>query len=376
MFNDEGVLLKVTQHFFQKGLIVLAFWFGRRQVQRFTKKQPSKKSCEEVFFRVIRDPNHDFKPANPLWLVEAAEWATSGVPPEHQPPECPLLTKFKEDVHERGFHVEPGRAARDALFMLDPEMAYLNHGSFGAAFRLAAEVQAWYQAQIEREPVHYFEGMQLAAISMAKAELSRFICARPRDVVAVSNATSAAAVVMASVPLGPGDFLLCTTMTYAAVANALARTAERAGAGLIVVELDLYTLLAGDGAIAARFRAALAAVPRGRVRLAVVDHIGSNPPIEFPLPAIIAACRAAGAKVLVDGAHALGAVPLDVPALGADYYTSNCHKWLCTPKAAAFLWAAPAEQAVLVPRVTSHGYRVGFQGEFLWAGTTDETAWL
>ncbi len=83
------------------------------------------------------------------------------------------------------------------------------------------------------------------------------------------------------------------------VANALARTAERAGAGLLVVELDLDTLLAGGAAVAARFRAALAAAPRGRVRLAVVDHIGSNPPVEFPLREIIPACRAAGAK----GAH-------------------------------------------------------------------------
>lgn len=80
------------------------------------------------------------------------------------------------------------------------------------------------------------------------------------------------------------------------VANVMARAAERAGAGLVVVDMDLDTLLAGDNAITARFRAALAAVPRGRVRLAVVDHIGSNPPVEFPLPAIIAACHAAGAK--------------------------------------------------------------------------------
>lgn len=80
------------------------------------------------------------------------------------------------------------------------------------------------------------------------------------------------------------------------MANALARTAERAGAGLVIVDLDLDTLLAGAEAIVARFRAALQGAPCGRVRLAVVDHIGSNPPFEFPLPALIAACRDAGAK--------------------------------------------------------------------------------
>ena len=60
--------------------------------------------------------------------------------------------------------------------------------------------------------------------------------------------------------------------------------------------------------------------------------------------------------VMVDGAHAVGAMPLDVPALRAHFYTSNLHKWHCTAKPSAFLWVAPAEQQHLVPPVTSHGY--------------------
>lgn len=95
------------------------------------------------------------------------------------------------------------------------------------------------------------------------------------------------------------------------------------------------------------------------MRLAVIDHIVSLTPAHLPVAALCALCAAAGAASLVDGAHAVGAVPLDIPSLGCHYYTSNLHKWMCTPKGAAFLWAAPAAQQAqrgLLPLVTSHGY--------------------
>lgn len=77
----------------------------------------------------------------------------------------------------------------------------------------------------------------------------------------------------------------------------------------------------------------------------------------------------AGCKTLVDGAHALGSLPaLDVPSLGATYYTANLHKWVCAPKGAAFLWAERGAQAGLRPPVVSHGYGQGFRTEFFWQG--------
>lgn len=96
-----------------------------------------------------------------------------------------------------------------------------------------------------------------------------------------------------------------------------------------------------------------------------------------PLCPRVHTCREAGVPLLVDGAHAAGCLPdLCIPALGADYYTTNLHKWCCTPKGAALLWVAPARQAGVRPLVISHGYRLGFRGEFLWQGTQDMSAWL
>lgn len=64
----------------------------------------------------------------------------------------------------------------------------------------------------------------------------------------------------------------------------------------------------------------------GRVRLAVIDHIISLAPVHLPVAPLCALCRRYGAASLVDGAHAVGAVPLDLPSLRADFYTSNLHK--------------------------------------------------
>ena len=67
------------------------------------------------------------------------------------------------------------------------------------------------------------------------------------------------------------------------------------------------------------------------------------------------------------------AKPLDVPALGVDWYTGNGHKWLCAPKGCAFLWTAPARQADTHPTVLSHGTGKGYLAEFDWTGTRDPT---
>ena len=176
--------------------------------------------------------------------------------------------------------------------------------------------------------------------------------------------------------------------------------AKRAGARLLRVRVP-WPQSAGDDAssddaLVAAVEAALAAEPR--VVFALFDHITSCPAVLLPVARLCAACRARGVRTMVDGAHAVGALPLDVPAVGADAYTSNCHKWLMTPKGTAFLWVAPDDapgacmgappgsrgsrgisrgmQAQTRPTVISHGYGLGFVREFLWAATCDYTPYL
>lgn len=87
-------------------------------------------------------------------------------------------------------------------------------------------------------------------------------------------------------------------------------------------------------------------------------------------------CVQAGVIAIVDGAHAIGNVPLDIPTLGAHVYVTNCHKWLCAPKGTALLWAHPSIQPSLAPLVHSHGHGLGFVGSHLWTGTADICNWL
>ncbi|HXT82391.1 MAG TPA: aminotransferase class V-fold PLP-dependent enzyme, partial [Acetobacteraceae bacterium] len=94
------------------------------------------------------------------------------------------------------------------------------------------------------------------------------------------------------------------------------------------------------------------------------------------LARITSACHAAGVPVLVDGAHGPGQVTLDIHATGADWYTGNCHKWLCAPKGCAFLWSSPERQADLHPTIISHGLGKGYLTEFDWTGTRDPSACL
>jgi isopenicillin-N epimerase len=86
--------------------------------------------------------------------------------------------------------------------------------------------------------------------------------------------------------------------------------------------------------------------------------------------------RGAGARVLVDGAHAPGQIALDLPAIGADWYVGNCHKWLFAPRGCGFLWAEPPQQELIHPLAISHGYGSGFVAEFDWTGTRDPSPYL
>ncbi|KAI8473176.1 MAG: PLP-dependent transferase [Monoraphidium minutum] len=283
------------------------------------------------------------------------------------------------------------------MFALSREWTYLNHGSYGATFKLALDAQAWLRYEMEAQPVLFMESTALDGVARAAAQLAPLVGADWRDLVPITNATGGINAVVNSLELGPGDLLVMANTTYPAVRSVLARAAARTGASLVDVAFTIDSLT-DEGAIVDAFREAAALgggggggggagrsggggggrrARGGRVRLAVVDHCVSFPPVVMPVARICGALRALGVPVLVDGAHALGAfAALDVPALGCDYYVSNAHKWLCSPKGCAFLWAARRRQAGLRPLVTSHGCGLGFRGEFLWAGTTDPTPWL
>jgi len=259
---------------------------------------------------------------------------------------------------------------------LDPGVTFLNHGSFGATPRPVLEAQAEWRARMERQPVQFLWRDLPGLIDSARATLADFVGANADNLVFVANATSGVNAVIRSLDLQAGDELLTTNHDYNACRNVLAETAARVGARVVVAQVPFP--LASEQQI---IDAILGAVTP-RTRLAMIDHITSPTALIFPVAKIIRRLEARGVETLVDGAHAPGAVPLDIEHWRPAYYTGNLHKWVCAPKGAGFLWARPDRQEALRPTVMSHGEntrrpgRSAFHDRFDWPGTLDPTAWL
>jgi isopenicillin-N epimerase len=253
---------------------------------------------------------------------------------------------------------------------LDPDFLTVNHGSFGATPRVVLAVQEDWRRRMEAQPTRFMHSALPDALRAAADKLARFMGAKGRDLAFVENATVGCNAVLRSRRLQPGDEVVVLTHVYGAVRNTVRYVTELAGAQLVQAVLPFPNPDA-EGVIAA-----LEAAITPRTRLAVLDHITSPSALVLPVDRMVAACHARGVPVLVDGAHGPGQVELNLPAIGADWYVGNCHKWLCAPKGAAFIWAAPDRQQGLHPVTISHGYDKGFHEEFDWTGTRDFSAFL
>ena len=262
-----------------------------------------------------------------------------------------------------------GRAIRHA-WRLDPDFVTVNHGSFGAAPECVLAEQDRWRRQMEAQPTRFMGTVLPNALRDAAARLAGFVGACAEDLAFVDNATSGCNAVLRSLTLRPGDEVLVLDQGYGAVRNTVRYLTERAGARMTEASLPFPDVTA-DGILTA-----IANALGPRTRLAVIDHITSGSALVVPLARIVEACHAAHVPVLIDGAHGPGHVDVDLAALGADWYTGNCHKWLCAPKGCAFLWTSEARQTTTHPTVISHGFGQGYLAEFDWTGTRDPSAFL
>lgn len=260
---------------------------------------------------------------------------------------------------------------------LDPAITYLNHGTVGATPKKVLAMQQALREEMERQPARFLlrelsgsSSRPVPRLREAAEAVAQFVGAKGQDLVFVDNATTGVNAVLRSLGLRPGDEIPITNRAYGAVVNAARFVTERAGARLVTVELPF------PRSDRAQIVMAIAEALTPRTRLAILDHITSETALVLPLAEMAAVCRTAGVRVLADGAHAPGAMPLNIPSLGVDYYTGNLHKWALAPKGCGFLWAAPEHQPDLHPPVISWGLGQGFTQEFDWVGTKDPTPYL
>lgn len=264
-----------------------------------------------------------------------------------------------------------GKRLRPA-FALEAGLTYLNHGAFGAVPVAVAEAQAGWRRRIEGNPTRFFTTDGPAAIRAAAEGVARRFGGKGADWAFLPNATTGISALLASMPLSSGQTVLATDLAYPSVRRALEWIAARAGACLRIVSLPV-PLTAPERVVAA---VAAALAEDGRVAFAVIDHIASPTGAVLPVADLAALCRARGVPLLVDGAHAPGQIALDVPALGADAYVGNLHKWCFAPRGAGILWVGPELRGRIVPPVIAATLDEGFPRSFDYLGTADFTPWL
>jgi isopenicillin-N epimerase len=262
------------------------------------------------------------------------------------------------------------------LWLLSPEVDFLNHGSFGACPRHVLDLQAQLRAELEREPVRFMLRELEARLDAAREAVAAFVGSAPEHLAFVSCATQGVNTVLRSLRFDPGDELLVTSHEYGASRNALLFAAERSGATVVTAEVP-FPLRSPE-----EVEAAVLQRVTPRTRLALVDHITSQTGLIFPVESLVPKLRERGVLTLVDGAHAPGMVPLALDRLGADFYTANLHKWLCVPKSAGILYVRKELQPQVRPLSISHGAssprqdRSRFWLEMDWVGTHDPTPYL
>ena len=263
-----------------------------------------------------------------------------------------------------------------SIFLLDPDVVFLNHGSFGACPRPVFEAyQAW-QAELERQPVEFLGRRFNELMRSARESLAAHVGADPDDLVYVPNATTGLNIVARSLLLQPGDEVLSTDHEYGALDRTWRFVCQKRRARYVHSTLPV-PVGSGDQIVEA-----LWAGVTERTRVLFLSHITSPTALILPIAELVRRARERGIITVIDGAHAPGQIPVDLEMLGADFYAGNCHKWMCAPKGSAFLHARRQVQPLLEPLVVSWGWDSEAPGpsslvdEHEWQGTRDIAAYL
>lgn len=262
------------------------------------------------------------------------------------------------------------------LFLLNPDVVFLNHGSFGACPRPVFEVYQEWQRRLEWQPVAFLGRELNGYLAQARHKLGDYLHVNGDDLVFVPNATFGVNVVARSLELQPGDEILTTDHEYGACDRAWRFVWEKRGVRYVRQSVPLPVAETAE---------IVEHIWRGvtpQTKVIFLSHITSPTALRLPIEAICARAREAGILTVIDGAHAPGQIPLDLTAIGADFYTGNCHKWLCAPKGTGFLYARREKQPLLKPLVVSWGWESDMPSESLfldhhqWQGTHDPAAYL
>ncbi|MBI99104.1 MAG: aminotransferase [Euryarchaeota archaeon] len=252
---------------------------------------------------------------------------------------------------------------------------FLNHGSFGACPDFVIAEQRKWQDLMEKEPVRFFEELMPNLLLKSREALGTFLSCSPNDLAFVSNATSGVNTILRSLQFKQGDEILVPNHAYQACRNSIDFVAQRSGATVVVVAIP-FPIDRPQTVIEV-----MKSAYTERTKLVMIDTVTSPTGLRMPFEELTSFFENKGVEVLLDAAHGIGMIPLDLGTLGASYVTSNCHKWLCAPKGSAFLYVRSDKQNKIQPLTISHGHTfplgetTRFRHEFDWTGTQDISGW-
>ena len=237
-------------------------------------------------------------------------------------------------------------------FLLNPEIHFLNFGSFGATPKPIFENYQQWQRVLEAEPVQFiaFDGYQYLADS--RAALANFVGVTDKDdLVYVTNPSFAINLIAKNFPLQKGDEILTTDIEYGACDRTWNFYCEKAGAIYRRQKINL-PITSKEQFIADFFEGL-----RPTTKAIFISHITSSTGLIFPVKEICAIAKSKGLITIVDGAHAPAHIPLNISEIEADFYTGACHKWMMAPKGCSFLYAHKSVQTWCDPLIVSWGYK-------------------
>ena len=270
----------------------------------------------------------------------------------------------------------PKRSKLSKYWNLNSKTIFLNHGSFGACPKEVLEYQFKLRTELESDPVHFFDITSKKLWAEAIETLADFINADKEGMTFVPNATSGVNTVLRALSLKSGDEILVPDHTYQACWNAVDFITKKCGAKTVIVPLPFPIENSEE------VTKAILSYTTQKTKLALIDTVTSPTGIRLPFEQIVFELQSKGIDVLLDAAHGPGIVPLDLKKLKPAYATGNAHKWLCTPKGAAFLYIREDKRSQISPLSISHGFSVDGNAdekirlEFDWTGTQDLTPWL
>ena len=261
-------------------------------------------------------------------------------------------------------------------FLLDPDITFLNHGSYGACSKpVFKEYQDW-QQKLENQPVQFMTNQVYSAMEKSRESMSQFVGCDDEELVFFQNPTTAVTNVIYNLDLKPGDEVLMSNHEYGALVRAWKMWGKKTG--VKIIQQDISMPVTTEENFIEDFWTGVT----DQTKVIFLSHITSSTALIFPIEKIIKMAKEQNILTIIDGAHVPAHIPLNIHELGCDFYTGACHKWLCAPKGSSFLFVKKEHQDWIKPVVVSWGKDGDdptpseFIQNFQWQGTRDMSAFL